>query len=52
MIEAQFVAVMPYENFVFALKAKESKRHYPSRLDYIKNLTTDNPQLAELVKTC
>lgn len=20
--------------------------------DYIKNLTTDNPQLAELVKTC
>lgn len=52
MIEAQFVALTPYENFVFALKAKESKRHYPRRLDYIKNLTTDNPQLAELVKTC
>jgi len=37
---------------MYALKAPESKRQYPRRLDYIKNLTTDNPQLAELVKTC
>jgi hypothetical protein len=27
------VALTPYENFLFALKAKESKRQYPHRLD-------------------
>jgi hypothetical protein len=32
-MEAQFVALTPYENFLFALKAKESKRQYPHRLD-------------------
>lgn len=33
MMETQFVALTPYENFVFALKAKESKRQYLHRLD-------------------
>jgi len=32
-MESQFAALTPYENFVFALKAKESKRQYPHRLD-------------------
>jgi hypothetical protein len=32
-MEAQFVALTRYENFVFALKAKETKRQYPHRLD-------------------
>jgi ABC-type sugar transport system ATPase subunit len=32
-MENQIVAMTPYENFVFALKAKESKRQYPHRLD-------------------
>ena len=32
-MESQFVALTPYENFLFALKAKESKRQYPHRLD-------------------
>lgn len=32
-LEAQFVALTPYENFVYALKAKETKRQYPHRLD-------------------
>jgi hypothetical protein len=32
-MESQFVALAPYENFVFALKAKESKRQYPNRLN-------------------
>ena len=33
MLENQFVLLTPYENFLFALKAKESKRQYPHRLD-------------------
>ena len=33
VMETQFMALTPYENFVFALKAKESKRQYPNRLD-------------------
>ncbi|HEY7227807.1 MAG TPA: hypothetical protein VH481_06750 [Nitrososphaeraceae archaeon] len=32
-MEAQFAALTPYENFVCALKAKETKRQYPHRLD-------------------
>jgi hypothetical protein len=32
-MEAQIEALTPYENFLFALKAKESKRQYPHRLD-------------------
>lgn len=32
-MENQLVALTPYENFLFALKAKESKRQYPHRLD-------------------
>jgi hypothetical protein len=32
-METQSVALTPYENFLFALKAKESKRQYPHRLD-------------------
>jgi len=32
-METQLVALTPYENFLFALKAKESKRQYPHRLD-------------------
>ncbi|MGI0022428.1 MAG: hypothetical protein ACRD9Q_06155 [Nitrososphaeraceae archaeon] len=32
VVETQFVALKPYENFLFALKAKESKRQYPHRL--------------------
>jgi len=33
VLETQLIALTPYENFVFALKAKESKRQYPHRLD-------------------
>jgi integrase len=33
VMETQFMALTPYENFVFALKAKESKRQYPNRLN-------------------
>ena len=33
MQEQQFEALTPYDNFVYALKAKESKRQYPHRLD-------------------
>ena len=32
-MEPQSVLLTPYENFVFALNAKESKRQYPHRLD-------------------
>jgi hypothetical protein len=32
-MQTQFVALTPFENFLFALKAKESKRQYPHRLD-------------------
>ena len=32
-METQFAALTPFENFLFALKAKESKRQYPHRLD-------------------
>lgn len=32
-MESQFVALTPYENFMFALKSKDSKRQYPNRLD-------------------
>ena len=27
------IALTPYDNFVYALKAKETKRQYPHRLD-------------------
>ena len=29
----QFAVLTPFENFLFALKAKESKRQYPKRLE-------------------
>jgi hypothetical protein len=29
----KYIALTPYENFVYALKAKESIRQYPHRLD-------------------
>jgi len=29
----EFDTLTPYENFLFALKAKETKRQYPNRLD-------------------
>ena len=32
-IEARSVALTPYENFLYALKAEETKRQYPHRLD-------------------
>jgi hypothetical protein len=32
-MQAQFVTLTPFENFLFALKANESKRQYPHRLD-------------------
>lgn len=32
-METQFAALTPYENFLFALKAKESRGQYPHRLD-------------------
>ena len=32
-MQTHSVALTPYENFLFALKAKESKRQYPHRLD-------------------
>ena len=32
-METQSILLTPYENFVFALNAKESKRQYPHRLD-------------------
>jgi len=32
-MEAQYVALTPFENFMFALKAKETRRQYPNRLD-------------------
>ena len=31
--EAEAILLTPYENFVFALNSKESKRQYPNRLD-------------------
>ncbi|MGB7707578.1 MAG: hypothetical protein WBL64_09800 [Nitrososphaeraceae archaeon] len=32
-METQYVALTPYENFLYALKAAESRRQYPHRLD-------------------
>lgn len=32
-MEQQYTRLSPYENFTFALKAKETKRQYPNRLD-------------------
>jgi len=32
-MDTKSVDLTPYENFLFALKAKESKRQYPHRLD-------------------
>ncbi len=32
-MENLLVALTPYENFLFALKAKESKRQYPKRFE-------------------
>ena len=34
-METQFAALTPYENFLYALKAKESKRQYPHSLKQI-----------------
>jgi|GEM_PF-2445230 len=34
----QFAVLTPFENFLFALKAKESKRQYPNRLDKFFNI--------------
>ena len=42
VIEAQFVALTPYENFVFALKAKESKRHVECYGGYFIELVRTN----------
>ena len=33
MEHQQYVALSPYQNFLYALKAKETRRQYPSRLD-------------------
>jgi hypothetical protein len=33
MMATKYVALTPYENFIYALKAKESIRQYPHRLD-------------------
>jgi hypothetical protein len=33
MQKQQFETLTPYDNFVYALKSKESKRQYPHRLD-------------------
>jgi integrase len=33
MERQEYVALSPYQNFVYALRAKETKRQYPSRLD-------------------
>ena len=33
MEQQEYVALSPYQNFLYALKAKETKRQYPSRLD-------------------
>jgi hypothetical protein len=41
-IETQSLILAPYENFLYALKAKETKRQYPHRLD--KFLTFMNLQ--------
>jgi len=32
-MQTEFVALTPFENFLYALKAEESKRQYPHRLD-------------------
>jgi len=32
-METQYDSLTPFENFMFALKAKETKRQYPNRLD-------------------
>ena len=32
-METQCAILTPYENFIFALKAQETKRQYPHRLD-------------------
>jgi hypothetical protein len=32
-METQYLALTPYENFLFGMKAKETKRQYPHRLD-------------------
>jgi hypothetical protein len=33
MEQQEYAALSPYQNFCYALKAKETKRQYPSRLD-------------------
>jgi hypothetical protein len=33
VMETQSLILTPYENFIYALKAKETKRQYPHRLD-------------------
>jgi hypothetical protein len=33
MQKLEFETLSPYDNFVYALKAKETKRQYPHRLD-------------------
>jgi hypothetical protein len=32
-LESESVLLTPYENFLYALNSKESKRQYPNRLD-------------------
>jgi predicted phosphoadenosine phosphosulfate sulfurtransferase len=32
-MKTQSVVLTPYENFIYALEAKETKRQYPHRLD-------------------
>ena len=32
-METQLLSLTPYENFLFGMKAKETKRQYPHRLD-------------------
>ncbi|HEY6950366.1 MAG TPA: hypothetical protein VI146_07125 [Nitrososphaeraceae archaeon] len=36
-METQSVVLTPYKNFLFAFKAKETKRQYPHRLDKFMN---------------
>ena len=33
MEETEILTLSPYDNFVYALKAKATKRQYPNRLD-------------------
>lgn len=49
-METQSVVLTPYKNFLFAFKAKETKRQYPHRLDKFMNYGSSREYSRKMLK--